>query len=276
MSAADPTSFDLEVLSARPKEGLAAHPTPLLFVHGAYSSARQWAPFFLPYFASHGWTAKAVSVRGHGASSGRDSIKTTRLADYIADVRAVAAGLSQPPVLVGHSMGGMIVQKILAAGDTVPAAVLMCSAPPHGLFASALSAAFANPAMFQGLARMQREGPAAASFRAAKKALFREDTPDDWIANVMPPAEPESDAVMMDMTFRDLPPSRGRRDVPVLVLGAERDTCITATSVRETGRAFGVEPVVFKGFPHAMMLDPAWEEVAGHMRGWLESVLPAS
>ncbi len=263
--------LDLEVIGCRPTGE--ARPVPLLFVHGAFSSARQWAPFFLPYFARHGWEAKALSVRGHGESGGRDRLNGARLADYVADVLAVAETLPRFPVLIGHSMGGMIVQKLLATGAAVPAAVLMCSAPPHGVLGSTLSAAVANPGMLRDLTRMQRQGPAAANFRAAKKALFRNDTPDDWVFRVLPPAEPEPDGVMLDISFRDLPPSRGRRDVPVLVIGAEKDTCITRTAVRETARAFGVQPVIFPDFAHAMMLDPEWEQVAEHVRLWLEGAV---
>ena len=43
-----------------------ARPTPILFVHGAYSSAQLWEPFFLPYFAERGYAAFALSLRGHG------------------------------------------------------------------------------------------------------------------------------------------------------------------------------------------------------------------
>ena len=263
--------MDLEVISRAPTER--ARPVPLLFVHGAYSSAAIWEPFFLPYFASHGYAAYAMSVRGHGRSGGRENLKAARLRDYVADVVQVIDRLPAPPVLIGHSLGGLLIQKILA-DRALPGAVLMCSAPPHGLLGSSLAAMFTNPLMFFQMSQLQWMGPSAATVDSTRRSLFVDGTPDEWIRRVTPPAEPESNEVMVDATFRDLPPSRGRRDVPVLVLGGGRDACITRTAVEETARAFGVQPTIFETLPHALMLVPEWEEVAGAILQWLETALP--
>ena len=263
--------IDLEVLTRQPAQG--RRPTPLLFVHGAYSSARQWEAFFLPFFAGHGWAAHAVSLRGHGASGGRETVRSARLRHYVADVVRVIETLPAPPVLIGHSMGGMIVQKVLVE-RAVQGAVLMCSVPPHGLLVSTLSAMFGNPLMFWQMSALQQLGPEAATLDGARRALFLKDTPDDWIRRVLPSAEQESDAVMLDMTFRDLPPSHGRRDVPMLVLGAGRDACITRTAVTETAHAFGVTADIFEDLPHALMMVPEWERPARRILEWLEA-LPA-
>lgn len=264
-------SFELEVLSLAPTAP--RRPVPLLFVHGAYASAAQWEPFFLPYFARLGYSVHALSVRGHGGSAGRERIKEARLRDYVADVVRVMQSLPVPPVLIGHSLGGMLVQKVLV--DHRPAgAVLICSAPPHGILGSSLSAMFSNPMMFLQMAQLQHFGPGAATLDGARRSLFLPGTPDDWIRKVLPAAEPESDAVMLDASFRDLPPSHGRRDVPVLVIGAGRDACITTAAVAETARAFGVAPLMFDDLPHALMLVPEWEVVAQAIAGWLETVAP--
>jgi pimeloyl-ACP methyl ester carboxylesterase len=51
------------------------------------------------------------------------------------------------PVLIGHSMGGMVIQKYLELHQ-IPAAVLMASAPPKGLLASTLRIAGKHPLIF--------------------------------------------------------------------------------------------------------------------------------
>lgn len=262
--------IELEVLSRKPAG--AVKPTPLLFIHGAYSSAQQWLPFFLPYFAEHGYAAYAMSVRGHGKSAGRETVRCARLRDYVADVMQVMQTLPAAPVLIGHSLGGLIVQKILQE-RAVPAAVLMCSAPPHGLLPSALTAMITNPLMYWEMAAMQRLGPKAATVDGSRRALFLDETPDDWVRKVFPTAELESDAVMLDASFLDLPPSTGRRDMPVMVLGGGRDACITRSAVEETARAFGVTPVMFENLPHALMLVPEWQTVARAMLDWLDNSL---
>ena len=86
---------------------------PLLFVHGACHGAWCWAEHFLDYFAAHGHSSYAVSLRGHGESDGKDVVQWASVKDYVADVARVADGLPRPPVLIGHSLGGLVVQKYL-------------------------------------------------------------------------------------------------------------------------------------------------------------------
>ena len=64
--------------------------TPILFVHGAWHAAWCWENF-LPYFAQQGYPSYAVSLRGHGASEGRDKIRWHSAAHgYVADVTQIA------------------------------------------------------------------------------------------------------------------------------------------------------------------------------------------
>lgn len=81
---------------------------PLLFVHGAHVGAWCWEEHFLPWFASRGFPAYAVSLRGHGASGGRERLNRFGLADYACDLAATVAAIGRAPVLIGHSMGGMV------------------------------------------------------------------------------------------------------------------------------------------------------------------------
>jgi len=114
-----------------------AHPVPLLFVHGAWHAAWCWDENFLSYFADKAYRAVALSFRGHGESPTDKPLRACSVADYVADVRSVAEQLSDAPVIVGHSMGGLIVQKYLEQYDAA-AGVLMTSIPPQGNLGNAL------------------------------------------------------------------------------------------------------------------------------------------
>ena len=96
-----------------------AHP-PLLFVHGSAHGAWCWAEHYLDYFAEHGFDAYALSLRGHGASGGRERLRWASVADYVDDVAEVAATLPSAPVVIGHSLGGMVVQKYLERASHRP------------------------------------------------------------------------------------------------------------------------------------------------------------
>ena len=86
----------------------------LLFVHGGYSDGWCWTPYFLPWFAARGWPSHALSLRGHGGSGGASMLFATGLDDYAADVERVATALDEPPILIGHSMGAAIVERMIA------------------------------------------------------------------------------------------------------------------------------------------------------------------
>ena len=148
----------LEVLSCEPKER--RHAAPLLFVHGAFAGAWVWDEHFLPCFAAKGYSAHAVSLRGHGGSAGHERIDWYSIHDYVEDVAEVVADLAAAPVLIGHSMGGFVVQKYLER-HAVPAAVLMCSVPPQGLVAAQFSLLFEKPGLMMEINRLLGGGDVA-------------------------------------------------------------------------------------------------------------------
>ena len=79
---------ELEVLCRTPAG--TARPTPLLFVHGAYTNAQCWQLHFVPFFNQRGFDCYALDLSGHGESSGHDRIDDFGLDDYADDVaRAV-------------------------------------------------------------------------------------------------------------------------------------------------------------------------------------------
>lgn len=263
----------LEVITRKPKG--AARPTPLLFVHGAYGGAWVWDQHYLPWFAEQGWEAHALSVRGHGESEGRDKVRFARLRDYVADVEQVLAGIAPSPVLIGHSLGGMIVQKLLHT-RSVPAAVLMASAPPHGTVGSLFGMAFTNPKLLQELTFSQAMGPESTDGQAISRALFSDDTPEDAIRRYMPRFQDESLLINLDLLGLDLPPSLPGLDLPVLVLGAEKDQFIFEGALHATAATYGTKAEIFPGMAHAMMLDHGWEKPAQRIADWLDETLVAA
>ena len=132
----------LEMISRYPIKD--QYPTPLLFIHGTLHTAACWDAHFLDYFAEHGYAAHALNLRGHGNSEGRDKLRWTRIADFVDDVANAVQQLPHPPILIGHSMGGIIIQKYLEEHDA-PAAVLLSSAAPAGLLPTAIRTARREP-----------------------------------------------------------------------------------------------------------------------------------
>jgi len=121
----------LEILCASSPAGTPRRRS-LVFLHGAFAGAWVWAEGFLPWFARRGYPAYALSFRGHGESDAAGDLHDLGVNDYRDDVRALLDRFGEAPVLIGHSMGGYVVQKIVEEVD-LPAYVLMASVPPSGL-----------------------------------------------------------------------------------------------------------------------------------------------
>lgn len=260
----------LELITRRPTGK--ARRTPLLFVHGAFGGAWLWDQHFLPYFADRGWVAHAFSLRGHGQSEGAELVRFARLRDYVADLEQVLDDMPVPPVLIGHSLGGMIVQKCLHR-RSVPAAVLMASAPPHGTVGTLFGMAFTNPNLLRELTFAQAIGPDSVEAREISRALFSEDTSEELIRRYMPHFREESLLINLDLLGLDLPPSLPLLNLPVLVVGAEKDQFIFEGALRATAETYRTKAEVFPSMAHAMMLDHGWEKVAERIAGWLDVTL---
>lgn len=259
----------IELLSCEPARR--RHSAPLLFVHGAFAGAWVWDEHFLPWFADQGFSAHALSLRGHGGSEGHERIDWFSIADYVDDVATVAARLDAKPVLIGHSMGGFVVQKYLEH-HAVPAAVLLCSVPPQGLVAAQFSMLFEKPGMLLEINRLL--GGSEVAIEVLREALFAQEVSEETLRRYYRLMQPESQRAIWDMSVFGLPDLRAMHRPPLLVLGAERDVLIPAFLAQSTARTYGVPDRIFRGLGHGVMLEKDWQHVAETIRDWLIGVLP--
>ena len=255
---------ELEVLCDAPAGQAKDH--PLLFVHGAYVSAWCWQEHFLPWFAARGWASYAVSLSGHGGSRRRDHLDSYSIDDYVRDVAEVASKLPAPPILVGHSMGGMVVQKYLEQHDA-PAAVLMASVPPQGLMGSAVGLMFRKPGLLADLNNIMSGSDV--DIESLREALFHQPVAASTLRRYYRLSQPESHRALWDMTLFNLPQTSRMHLPPMLVLGANHDHLIPPDQVHMTAGTYGLEAKIFDGLGHGMMLEQGWEPVAEHIADWL-------
>ena len=261
---------DLEVLTAS-SDTAPSRSAPLLFVHGAYTAAWCWEDHFLPYFAALGYACYAVSLSGHGGSRKRGVLDSFSIDDYVNDVQEVVSGLPAAPVLVGHSMGGMVVQKYLERAS-VPAAVLLCSVPPQGLLSTAIGLMFSKPGLLADLNRMM--GGNHPDLDSIREALFHQPIATERLLRYASLAQPESHRAIWDMTMFGLPHTGRMHKPPMLVLGAEFDHLVPPSQVRMTASTYNTEAHIFEGMGHGVMLENSWRDVADHIAAWLDHTLP--
>ena len=255
----------LEVISREPEEK--RFETPLLFVHGTGHAAWCWDENFLPYFAGEGFSAHAVSLRGHGKSEGREKLKWISVAEYVADVFQAASRLPKPPVVIGHSLGGLIVAKYLEKHDA-PAGILVAPSPSEGMFRSGLRLLFQNPLLFAQVILKQDYAVMFATPERVKKFLFSPDADDKKIAEYAARLGSESFRANLEMIWNLPKPEKVK--APMLVLGAENDALIDPSKIKETARDFNADFKIFPDMAHDMMLERDWKKVADFMIEWLK------
>jgi non-heme chloroperoxidase len=265
----DIDQLELEVISREPRTG--ARSTPLLFVHGAFTAAWCWDEHFVPFFAQHGYSAHALSLRGHGASSGREFLSFASIENYVNDVARARARFARPPVMIGHSMGGIIVQKYLQT-HAASAVVLMASVPPWGLLGPAMQLALKAPLFFQEINLIQYGERFQPSFSAVRKALFSPDVPDELVKKHVMRLQPESQRAIFDLSWHHLRYSQHKIHAPLLVLGAQNDVFFPPEMVELTAEAYDTRADIFPDMAHAMMLEPDWENVAKRVLAWLDAL----
>ena len=260
----------LEVISRQP--GNAPRPHPLIFVHGAFAAGWIWDVHFLPYFAKAGYECHAISLRGHGRSGGADQLAFASLHDYVEDLKQVIDSLDRQPILIGHSMGGMVVQKYLQTHD-IPAAVLMASVPPYGLFPASMAMMLRDPLLVHQLAALQVWGPVGVMAPlSVQRALFSPGLAENRVREYLLRMGSESQVIGMELMRTDLMWGKRNRVTPIKVIGARGDAFVPDSEVQATARFYDTEPTIHVGLAHAMMLEPKWQMVADDMIEWLNAI----
>jgi pimeloyl-ACP methyl ester carboxylesterase len=258
---------ELEIITREPKSN--PRKTPVLFVHGAWHGAWCWDENFLPYFAESGYSTHALSLRGHGSSERVARFRLTRLADYVADVAQVVDQLDETPILIGHSMGGLVVQKYLEK-HTAPAAVLMAAIPVKGVFQTTLRIAWRHPLPFLKANLTWSLYPIVGKPDLAREAFFSVDIPSNKLDVYFSRLTDESYLAFLDMMIFSLP-NPEKVTTNLLILGAENDMLFYPDEVEATAKAYGTKAEIFPEMAHNMMLEADWKSVADHILNWLES-----
>ena len=106
----------------------------VVLIHGAWSRGEQWAPARAA-LEERGYTTVAPTLRFHELPmhEGAMKIASLTLRDYVDDLVSCVNSLDSPPLLIGHSLGGLLAQ-LVAARTRHAGLVAVCPAPAAGIF----------------------------------------------------------------------------------------------------------------------------------------------
>jgi pimeloyl-ACP methyl ester carboxylesterase len=241
---------------------------PILMVHGAYTHAASWMRTFMPWFAARGHDVHALSLRGHGGSDGRQVIDAWGLDDYRADVERALAAIGRTAIVFGSSMGGLVVQRLLAAGARPNAVVLLSSVPPGGLMPSVSSMALRRP---QALGNLVQVALGARDGRGLLELLAHEPLRSDGGGAPSSLLGRESSRALWEMTWAPMGMAgTARTEVPVLAIHGEQDLMIQPGALDEIAARWGAETLRVPGVGHMPMIERRWRTVATAIARWLD------
>ncbi len=175
----------------------------------------------------------------------------------------MASGFAFPPALLGHSLGGVVVQKYLEQ-FSAPAAVLLASSPIQGMLGATLRQALRSPGPVLKTLLTLDMLPARRSF---EQVLFSQGMPRDQVQRYFDRMGNESIRAFIDIALFDKP-RPGRIRTSVLVLAGEQDPSIPLRVNEALALAYNTRLETFP-VAHDMMLDRGWESVAERIVGWL-------
>ncbi len=250
----------------------------IFMVHGMFCQSWVWEKY-VPFFEERGWRCVTTTLRHHDIEPGREppeALATTSLVDYVADLEREIGALGEAPVVMGHSMGGLLAQMVAARG-LARAAVLLTPAAPAGVLALAPSVirSFWDVLTTWGFWRK--------SFRPRYEAAeyaFLEGFPVEERRGIWERLVYESGRAIFEIGLWPLDGRRAARvdppkvACPLLVVAGGRDRATPAGVVKKVARRYGSR-ATYREFPdraHWVLAEPGWEEVAGAVAEWLDAL----
>jgi pimeloyl-ACP methyl ester carboxylesterase len=259
--------------------------TPIVFVHGGWVTPACWDPF-VSYFEARGFRCLAPAWPGKDRPV--DAIRADPsplaglgIADIVDHYEGIVRSLDEPPILIGHSFGGLFVQLLLDRGLGA-AGIAIDSAPPKGVFAFhpttlvSLGRILLIPFGWRKVVRWTF-----AEFRYAFVHTMRLDEARAiWDAQIVPDSgRPffEAGFSMFDRTSPAQVDFANPDRAPLLFVAGEADRAMPIGVVRGQYRAHRASPArtdlrSFPGRTHWLIAQHGWEEVAAGCLDWVMSL----
>ena len=259
------------------------HP-PVVFVHGLWIHATSWGPW-IERFGAAGYQATAADWPGdpstvEGARADPRSIADRGIEEIVEHHKRYIGRLDERPILVGHSFGGLIIQRLLAE-DFAVAGVAIDPAPIKGVLRLPVSSLkVAAPVLRKPANRDLATTLTKDEFRYAfGNAIPTEESDELYARWAIPgPGRPLFESAFAAVTLHSPAwvdtknSSRG----PLLFIAGGRDHTVPATVVRAARRRYRRSAAVtdileFPDRGHSITLDQGWPEIADAALDWLRA-----
>lgn len=251
----------------------------ILFITGAFVSSNCWDEW-KTYFEANGYTTMAPSwphknapaeeLRNRQPDAAIAANRLQDLTDYYAEI---VRQLPEKPILIGHSIGGLIVQLLLQRGLGI-AGVAIHSVPPKGIFTlklSFLKAGWGALGFFTSTKKSYMM-----TFKQWCYSFTNGMTTEQQTASYYKYAIPESKLIVRDTIGNAAKVNFKSPHAPLLLTSGSDDHSIPASLNYSNYKKYKNSNSVtdykeFKGRNHFVLGQPAWQEDAGYILSWIKS-----
>jgi pimeloyl-ACP methyl ester carboxylesterase len=250
----------------------------IVFIHGMFMTGLCWE-HWVKYFESAGYTCLAPNWPGRDKpieeirrAHPDPELGRLNLTAIVEHFTAIIKSLDSKPILIGHSMGGLVTQ-ILLNRDLAAAAVAIDSAPPAGVFTTTFSFLKANWPMISPF--VSKYEPRRMSFEDFCYAFVNTLPLDEARAAYERYTVPESRCVPQESLGGIAKIDFRKPHAPLLLTAGSDDNIIPPDLNRSNYAKYRASssPTDFKEFTgrtHFVIGQKGWEEVAGYVKGWLK------
>jgi non-heme chloroperoxidase len=256
---------------------------PVVMIHGAFCGGWAMQDFAEP-FARAGYSVSTPDLRLHRPHLSDSELKalgTTSLQEYAADLMELIAGLPEKPILVGHSMGGLVAQMLAAQGHA-KALVLLAPSAPWGVMPGHWNAVASAFGLYFTTGPYWEQPLTPVFDMAGEHALHRLSRREQ--ESVFDRFVPESGRAVFETMHWWLDFSRasevsaGETSCPVLCAVGAEDRVNPPELVRRIAGRYGARADYreYAKMSHWLIGEPEWEDVAADALAWLGSVVKAA
>lgn len=249
----------------------------IVLIHGMFMTPLCWEKW-IDYYQAKGyrciapaWPGREQPIEAQRRKHPDPELGRLKLRDVVESMQAAITSLPEKPVLIGHSMGGLVVQLLLQR-DLAAAGVAIDPAPPLGVLSVAWSFLRANFPAINPFVPVTR--PVAMSFEQFQYAFVNTLPMDQQRAAYDRYVVPESRGVPTQLFTSVARVDFKKPHAPLLITAGEKDHIIPASLNKTNYEMYrsGNSVTDFKVFPgrdHYVIGEPGWQEVADFALSWL-------
>lgn len=233
----------------------------IVFVHDAWHGAWCWDEYFTKDFSDRGFRCITFNLPGHGERASKEEMNKLGFDDYVDALASVVAHCDEPPVIIGHGMGALVLQKYLQI-HTCRMAIFMSPMPSNGYWRGLLRL-LKNIGTWKALRHKDLYEVIGKPSTAASLLFTRQEEParaKAWHARL----GGESYRVFQELKTLDIKPISPSL-TPSLVVGGGKDRMISVKDFQRTSRIHDAGLIIIPHMGHDMMLD--------HGHAWLVDLL---